>query len=108
MKGLRLGTGVLFWLLMPSAGATLMAQIAPRLTGSVVIDQLQAAQHELAARAAALPNSSLGATSQRLDSLVAALRTALGSNAAKPNYIIAADANNWAYRAYAVAQRTKA
>jgi hypothetical protein len=108
MRGFKLGTGVLFLLLMPSAGAPLMAQIAPRLTGSVVIDQLQAAQHELAARAATLPNSSLGATSQRLDNLVAALRATLGSGAAKPIDLIAAEARADAYRAYAVAQRTQA
>jgi hypothetical protein len=108
MRGLRLGTGVLFWLLMPGPGAPLMAQIAPRLTGSAVIDQVQAAQHDLAGRAATLPNSSLGATSQRLASLVAALRTALGSEAAKPIDLMTPEAKANAYRAYAVAQRTQA
>ncbi|MFC5435643.1 hypothetical protein ACFPME_03690 [Rhodanobacter umsongensis] len=85
-----------------------MAQIAPRLTGSVIIDQLQAAQHELAARAVTLPGSSLGATSRRLAGVTDALRTVLGGDAGKPIDLIAVEARANAYRAYAVAQRTQA
>lgn len=108
MRVTRLGAGILFCLLAPSPGTPAAAQIAPRLTGASVIDQLQAAQHDLAARAVSLPQSSLGATSQRLASLADALRTTLGSDVAKPIDIVAADAKGSAYRAYAVAQRTQA
>jgi hypothetical protein len=108
MKRLGFGAGVLFWLLMPGTNAPAMAQIAPRLTGSVVIDQLQTAQHDLAIRAASLPSSSLGTTSQRLAGLADALRAALDSEADKPIDLIAADARASAYRAYAAAQRTQA
>ncbi|WP_140806506.1 hypothetical protein [Rhodanobacter glycinis] len=107
MRVARLGA-ILFWLLAPSLGTPAAGQIAPRLTGSTVIDQLQTAQHDLAVRAAGLPHSSLGATSQRLASLADALRKTLGSDAAKPIEIIAADARANAYRAYAVVQRTQA
>jgi len=108
MRATRLGAGILFWLLMPSLGAPVAAQIAPRLTGSAIIDQLQAAQHQLAARAASLPHSSLGTTSQRLADLADGLRKTLGGDAARPIDIIAADARANAYRAYAVVQRTQA
>ncbi|MEO8999625.1 MAG: hypothetical protein ABI227_01185 [Rhodanobacter sp.] len=104
----KLGASILFWLLAPSLAGPAAAQIAPRLTGSTVIDQLEAAQHDLAARAAGLPHSSLGATSQRLASLAEALRKTLGSDVSKPIDIIATDAKGSAYRASAVAQRTQA
>jgi len=108
MKARGVAAGALFWLLMPGFGGPAVAQIAPRLTGSAVIDQLQAAQHDLAARAASLPTSSLAATSQRLAVLTDGLRAALGGDAAKPIDLIGADARAQAYRAFAVAQRTQA
>jgi hypothetical protein len=104
----RLGASILLWLLAPGLISSAAAQIAPRLTGSAVIDQLETAQHDLAARAAALPHSSLAATSQRLGSLADALRKTLGSDAGKPIDIIAADAKASAYRASAAAQRAQA
>jgi hypothetical protein len=104
----RLGASILFGLLAPSLAGSAAAQLAPRLTGSVIIDQLEAAQHDLAARATALPHSSLGATSQRLASLADALRKTLGGDVGKPIDIIAADAKASAYRASAAAQRTQA
>jgi hypothetical protein len=58
----RLGAGILFGLLAPGLAGSAAAQIAPRLTGTTVVAELEAAQHELAARAAGLPASSLGAT----------------------------------------------
>jgi hypothetical protein len=108
MSAGKLGAGILFWLLAPGFAGPAAAQIAPRLTGSAVIDQLETAQHDLAARAAGLSQSSLGATSQRLASLADALRKTLGSDVGKPIDIIATDAKGSAYRAYAVAQRTQA
>jgi hypothetical protein len=108
MRARSLVAGIAFGLLAPGAVTPARAQIAPRLTGSAVIEQLQAAQHDLAARAADRPHSSLGATSQRLASLTDALRKALGSDAARPIDLIAAEAKADAYRAFAVVQRTQA
>ena len=104
----KLGAGILFWLLAPGLVGLAAAQIAPRLTGSTVIEQLETAQRDLSARAAGLPHSSLGATSQRLASLADALRKTLGGDVGKPIDIIATDAKGSAYRAYAAAQRTQA
>jgi hypothetical protein len=104
----KLGASILFGLLAPSLAGSAAAQIAPRLTGSVVIEQLETAQHDLAARAAGLPHSSLGATSQRLASLAEALRKMLGGDVGKPIDLIAADAKASAYRGAAAAQRTQA
>jgi hypothetical protein len=108
MRVRSLVAGIAVCLLAPGAGAPARAQIAPRLTGSAVIEQLQTAQHDLAARAAGLPHSSLAATGQRLATLTDALRKTLGSDAARPIDLIAADAKAAAYRAYAVVQRTQA
>lgn len=108
MSMARLGAGILFglpaWFLAGSA----TAQIAPRLTGAAVVAELEATQHELAARAASLPHSSLEATSQRFAGLADALRRSLGNDAAKPIDLIDADAKGSAYRAHAVVQRAKA
>jgi hypothetical protein len=103
-----LGASILLWLLAPGLVGSATAQIAPRLTGSAVIDQLETAQHDLAARAAGLPHSSLRATSQRLASVADGLRKTLGSDAGKPIDLIAADAKASAYRASAAAQRAQA
>lgn len=103
-----LGIGVLFCLLVPTLAGSASAQIAPRLTGATVIGQLEAAQHDLAARAASLPHSSLAATSQRLAQLAVSLRKSLGNDAAKPIDLIGTDAKASAYRAYAAAQRAQA
>lgn len=108
MKAARLGAGILFGLLAPCLVAPLPAQIAPRLTGATVLAQLDTAQHDLAARAASLPNSGLAATSQRLAQLEVALRKALGNDTEKPIDIIGADAKASAYRASAAVQRTQA
>lgn len=94
---------LLFGLLAPAA-----AQIAPRLTGTAVIEQLEIAQHDLGVRAVALPQSSLTATSERLGQLAAALRQTLGVDAGKPLDIIDTQAKARAYRAYAAAQRAEA
>jgi hypothetical protein len=104
----KLGAGILFWLLAPGLAGPASAQIAPRLTGADVIAKLETAQHDLAARAAILPQSSLATTGQRLAKLAESLRQSLGNDAAKPIDIIGTDAKGSAYRANAVAQRTQA
>ncbi|MFC5525029.1 hypothetical protein ACFPPA_04675 [Rhodanobacter ginsengisoli] len=104
----RFGAGILCWLLASSLGGPAVAQLAPRLTGSIVLTQLEAARHDLAARAARLPQSSLGATSQHLASMADALRRTLGNDAVKPIDTIGTEAKGSAYRAYAAAQRARA
>lgn len=108
MSGGRLGAGILCWLLASSLVDPAVAQLAPRLTGSIVLTQLEAARHDLAARAATLPQSSLGATSQHLAGMADALRKALGNDAIKPIDTIGTEAKGSAYRAHAAAQRTRA
>mgnify|MGYP001036444166 CR=1 FL=1 len=84
------------------------AQIAPRLTGELIVAQLDAAQHDLAARAAAAPGSSLAATSQKLADLGQDLRKALGKDLVKPIDTLGNDEKAQAYRAEAVVQRAQA
>jgi len=83
-------------------------QIAPRLTGELVVTQLDAAQRDLAARAAESPGSSLAATSQKLADLGQGLRKALGKDLAKPIDTLGNDEKAQAYRAEAVVQRAQA
>ncbi|KAA0070914.1 hypothetical protein [Rhodanobacter sp. T12-5] len=106
------GVGIMLWLALPMSAAILAgpvsAQIAPRLTGAAVIGQLESARHELAARAASAPHSSLAATSERLGKLADALRKSLGNDAEKPIDTLGKDVRGSAYRASAVVQRTRA
>ncbi len=89
------------------------AQIAPRLTGAIIISHLEAAQHDLAARAVGQPQSSespssLAAISQRLGSMADGLGKSLGGGVAKPIDTLGNDAKADAYRAEAAVQRTQA
>lgn len=106
--GQQLGACILIGLLAPGVVGSASAQIAPRLTGTAVITQLETAQHDLATRATSLPHSSLGTTSAQLGKLVDELRDSLGKDAAKPIDLLDKDAKGRAYRASAVAQRTEA
>ncbi len=108
MKMGRLGAGILFGLLAPGLAGSALAQITPRLTGTTVVAELEAARHELSARATGLPHSSLGATSERLAGMADALRMTLGGDAGKPIESIGASAKASAYRAHAVVQRVRA
>jgi len=83
-------------------------QIAPRLTGELIVTQLEAAQQGLATQAAATPGSSLAATSRKLADLGQDLRKALGKNLAKPIDTLDNDDKAQAYRVEAVVQRTQA
>lgn len=104
----RLGACVLFGLLAPGFAGSAAAQVAPRLTGTAVVAELEAARHELAARAVSLPASSLGATNDRLAGMADTLRKTLGGDAGKPLDILDANAKASAYRVHAVVQRVKA
>lgn len=110
--GRRLGAGIAFGFLAPalvgSAAAQGTPQIAPRLTGAIIITQLETAQQELASRAAASPQANLGAISQGLAGLAERLGKSLGSNAGKPIDTLGNDAKAAAYRAEAAVQRTQA
>lgn len=104
----RLVAGMLLVLLAQVLTTGVVAQDAPRLTGDELIAKLDAAQHDLATRAASLPGSSLSSTSQHLAAMADALRKTLGKNASKPIDIIGADDKASAYRANALVQRTRA
>jgi hypothetical protein len=104
----RLGVAVLIGLLASGAAGQAGAQLAPRLTGTVVVSELDAAQQALSARAASLPKSRLGSTSKDLAEMAAALRKSLGKDADKPIDIIDASSKSSAYRAHAAAERVQA
>lgn len=108
MKMWKFGFVVLAVLLAPGAAAPVGAQAAPRLTGAAVIAELQAAQHDLSARAASLPKSSLALTSEQLAAMAVALDKSLGDEVDKPIDIIDAREKSSAYRAHAASQRVQA
>ena len=108
----KLGAGIAVAMLAlgltgPAAGQA-APQIAPRLTGELIITQLDTAQHDLAARATGSPGSSLAATSQKLADLGRDLRKALGKDLAKPIDMLGNEEKAQAYRAEAAVQRTQA
>jgi hypothetical protein len=85
------------------------AQLAPRVTGEMVIAQLDAAQHDLAAKAHASADPQLVATSDQLAHMASDLRATLGgADATRPVDIIDGRAQARARRAQAAAQRTRA
>ncbi|WEN14472.1 hypothetical protein PY254_14720 [Rhodanobacter sp. AS-Z3] len=104
----RLGVAVLLGLLASGSSGLVHGQIAPRLTGAVVMSELDVAQHDLSARAASLPKSSLASTSKQLADMEAALRKTLGKDADQPLDIIDAKPKSSAYRAHAAVQRVQA
>ncbi len=108
MRTLRLGAAVLLGLLTSGWVSPVAAQIAPRLTGTTVLDELDAAQHELSVRAGSKPDSTLGSTSQRLATMADVLRKSLGKNIDTPIDIIDAKSKGNAYRAHAASQRVQA
>lgn len=86
----RFRVGALAWALawalaLACAGgiAPAAAQTDPRLTGGTVLTQLEAAQRDLAARAATLPDSSLSAAAGHLGTLVDGIRKAIGGESGK-------------------------
>jgi len=92
-----------------SLAVSAAAQLAPRVTGEAVIAQLDAVQHDLAARAQASADPQLVATSAQLARMASDLRGTLsGADATKPVEIIDARAQAKARRAQAAAQRTRA
>lgn len=107
MRVRKLGTAVLIGLLA-SGPVPAGAQAAPRLTGATVISELQAARHDLSARAASLPKSSLGSASEQLANMAAALDKSVGKDVDKPIDIIDAKAKSSAYRAHAASLRVQA
>jgi hypothetical protein len=108
MSMLKLGAAVLVGLLAPGWVTPLAAQLAPRLSGTAILEELGTAQHELSARAAGMPGSSLGATSERLATMSEALRKSLGKDVDKPIDLIDAKPKSNAYRAHAASQRVQA
>lgn len=113
VKGVgKLGAGVAMAMLALGLAGTAAGQaapqIAPRLTGELIVTQLDTAQHDLAARAAQSPGSSLAATSQKLADLGQGLRKALGKDMAKPIDTLGNDEKAQAYRVEAVVQRAQA
>lgn len=104
----RRSTGLAFCLLVSGLAGSAAAQIAPRLTGSIILGELETAQHALAARASMLPHSSLADTGRRLGAMADALRKSMGGDLDKPIDTIGASDRANAYRAEAAVKRTQA
>ena len=91
-----------------AAGQAAAPQIAPRLTGQLILTQLETAQRDLGARDAEAPGPGLAATSQKLGDLGQALRKSLGNDLATPVDMLDKDEKAQAYRAEAVVLRAQA
>lgn len=112
----RLGASIAFGMLALGLASPAAAQdppmaapqIAPRLTGAIIMTRLEAVQRELASRATGLPPSSLAATNQRLADIGDRLRKSLGRDMTRPVDTLGDDAKAEAYRAEAVVQRAQA
>lgn len=96
------------WLLACLLASPAVGQLAPRVTGQAVLDQLASAQHDLAAHAQAGDLPSLAAASQQLARMAIDLHAALGDASAKPVALIDERTRARAWRAQAAAQRTRA
>lgn len=94
-------------LLLAIAASPIAAQIAPRLTGELVISELDAAAAALAARAAKQPGTPLSAVSLQLESLAASLRDSLGGDLGKPVEILSGEPRARVQRAHAAAQQAQ-
>lgn len=104
----KLGASLALCLLVSGVAGSAVAQIAPRLTGAIIVGELETAQHALAARASGLPHASLADTSQRLGAMAEALRKSMGGDLDKPIDTVGASDRASAYRAEAAVKRTQA
>lgn len=92
------------------AGAATLAsaqEVAPRLTGQLVIDQLGKVTQAVAARAKAEPDPDVDALHAQMVALAAALDKALGADAGQPVATIDAGKRDAVVRANAAAMRVK-
>lgn len=105
-----LGAGVLGGVV---AGACLMQpafaqEVAPRLTGSMVLTELGKVQQALAARAKSAPDPQLDAVAGKLTGMRDALQKALGGDAEQPTETLGAGERDAVVRADAAAKRVTA
>lgn len=108
MHGAKYVVGLLCGWLVVGAANHANAQIAPRLTGDLVMAQLETAKQDLAERAASLHDDHLAVASDRLGQMAAALRKSLGSKSSQPVEIIDDSSRIAVLRADAAVQRTRA
>jgi hypothetical protein len=83
-------------------------QVAPRLTGDLVVADLAKAQQAVQARADDSHDAALQAVAAKLQSMAARLRETLGDDASQPVATIDKDARDAAMRADAAAKRVQA
>lgn len=83
-------------------------QVAPRLTGDMVVANLAKVQQAVKARAEGSPDASLQAVAAKLQTMAARLRETLGEDASQPLATIDKDARDAAVRADAAAKRVQA
>lgn len=108
MTGQRFCASLLLGLLAAGLAGPGIAQLAPRLTGTTVLAELDTTGQALATRATALPQANLEPTQARLAAMAQGLRKALGRDVDKPLDIIDAAARSAAYRAHAATERVQA
>jgi hypothetical protein len=95
-------------LLVPVLAGPAAAQIAPRLTGTIAIDALGAAAHDVSARAATTQDARLAAIGEHLLQVAGTLRSTLGNDVGTPVETLKDKARGRVLRAQAEAQRAQA
>ena len=91
-----------------SASASAPAQLAPRLSAQVAIDELTTAQTALQPPAGAAANASLTSVKHQLNNMAQALRNTMGSDAVKPVEMVGDALRANIVRAHAAAARVGA
>jgi hypothetical protein len=102
------GLGLSILLAVSAACAPALAQMAPRLTGAMVLASLDKAQQAVSARAGAFRDAHLAAAGDALAGMASSLRASLGGDADKPVEILDARERAAALRAQAAGQRVQA
>lgn len=92
------------WLVLP----TLAQEVAPRLTGAMVVDELGKAQQAVNARAKASGDANQATIASKLGAMSDALQKSLGGKADEPTATLGADERDAVVRADAAAKRVQA
>jgi hypothetical protein len=100
--------GALGILLLLAALTAAAQQVAPRLTGDMVVADLAKLQQAVKTRADESHDASLQALAAKLETMAARLRETLGGDASQPVATIDKDARDAAVRADAAAKRVQA
>lgn len=92
------------WLALP----TIAQEVAPRLTGTMVVEELDKVQQAVTARAKASGDTNLATVAGKLGAMSGVLQKSLGGDADQPTATLGADARDAVVRADAAAKRVQA